>query len=83
MSVSFHESNGVFRLDTPNATYMISLVDEERFLAHLYFGRRIPDDLPGKCFVFGKRTIPAGRAGSGWPFWTACPRSTPVTAWGI
>ena len=46
MSVSFHESSQVFRLDTPGATYMISLVDEERFLAHLYFGRRIPDDLP-------------------------------------
>ena len=35
MSVSFHESSRIFRLDTPIATYMISLVDEVGFLALL------------------------------------------------
>ncbi len=44
MAISYNEQNRVFRLDTPHSTYLIGLVDEEGFLAHLYYGRRIPDD---------------------------------------
>ena len=44
MSVSYNEKEKVFRLDTPGSTYLIGLVDEEGFLGHIYYGRRIPDD---------------------------------------
>lgn len=45
MSISYHEHSRTFHLDTPGSTYLIHLVDEEGFLGHLYYGRRIPDDL--------------------------------------
>ncbi|MCR5753659.1 MAG: alpha-galactosidase, partial [Acetatifactor sp.] len=44
MSISFNESEKVFRLDTPNSTYLIGIVDEKGFLGHIYYGKRIPDD---------------------------------------
>ena len=43
MAISYNGSERVFRLDTPRATYLIGIV-EEGFLAHLYYGRRVPDD---------------------------------------
>ena len=43
MPISYHEQSRVFRLDTPGSTYLIALVDDEGFLAHLYYGRPIPD----------------------------------------
>ena len=44
MSISYNEQERSFRLDTPGSTYLINLVDEEGFLCHAYYGRRIPDD---------------------------------------
>ena len=44
MSISYNEQERSFRLDTPDSTYLINLVDEEGFLCHAYYGRRIPDD---------------------------------------
>ena len=43
MSISYLQEERVFRLDTPGSTYLIALVDEEGFLGHMYYGRRIPD----------------------------------------
>ena len=44
MGISYNDREKVFRLDTPHSTYLIGIVDEEGFLGHLYYGRRIPDD---------------------------------------
>ncbi len=44
MAISYNEQDRIFQLDTPHSTYLIGIVDEEGFLAHLYYGRRIPDD---------------------------------------
>ena len=43
MSISYLQEERVFRLDTPGSTYLIALVDEEGFLGHVYYGRRVPD----------------------------------------
>lgn len=43
MSVAFFKETGTFRLDTPDSTYLIGIVDAEGFLGHQYYGRRIPD----------------------------------------
>ena len=43
MSISYLQEERVFRLDTPGSTYLIALVDEEGFLGHMYYGRRVPD----------------------------------------
>lgn len=44
MGISYNAQERVFRLDTPHSTYLIGIVDEEGFLGHIYYGRRIPDD---------------------------------------
>ena len=44
MSIFYNQQQRVFRMDTPGSTYLISIVDEEGFLCHTYYGRRIPDD---------------------------------------
>ena len=62
MNVTFHEKNRVFRLDTPHSTYMFRVVDEEGFLAHLYYGRRIPDDLPEEMLRIEPRNYPSQKA---------------------
>ena len=43
MSISFHQEERAFRLDTPGSTYLIALADQPGFLGHMYYGRRIPD----------------------------------------
>ena len=43
MNISYLEKDRVFRLDTPDSTYMITLVDELGFPAHTYYGPSIPD----------------------------------------
>ena len=47
MGIYYNQEERVFRLDTPGSTYLISIVDEEGFLCHTYYGRRIPDDNMG------------------------------------
>jgi alpha-galactosidase len=44
MNIFFNEQERVFRLDTPGSTYLIALADQAGFPAHMYYGRRIPDD---------------------------------------
>ena len=44
MGISYDEQERTFRLNTPHSTYLISIVNEEGFLCHTYYGRRIPED---------------------------------------
>ena len=39
MMITYNENERVFKLDTPNTTYMIGIVDEENFVGHIYYGR--------------------------------------------
>ena len=41
--ITYNEKARVFQLDTPNTTYMIGIVDEENFVGHIYYGRRLED----------------------------------------
>ncbi len=41
--ITYNEKERVFKLDTPNTTYMIGIVDEENFVGHIYYGRRLED----------------------------------------
>lgn len=43
MSITFYAQTGTFKLDTPDSTYLIGIVDREGFLGHQYYGKRIPD----------------------------------------
>ncbi len=41
MGITYLEEERLFKLDTPNTTYCIGLIDGEGFLGHAYYGRRI------------------------------------------
>lgn len=44
MNITYNETNRVFKLDTPHTSYCIGIVDEENFVGHIYYGRRLSDD---------------------------------------
>ena len=44
MNIAYNEKNRLFKLDTPGTSYCIGVVDEENFLGHVYYGRRLLDD---------------------------------------
>lgn len=37
------EVQGLFKLDTPNTSYVIGVVDKEQFLGHVYYGKSLND----------------------------------------
>lgn len=44
MAIMYHEKNGSFKLDTKGTSYVIGIVDEEKFVGHAYYGPRLLDD---------------------------------------
>jgi len=48
MSINYFKNTSekvrhLFKLDTPNSSYVLGVVDEEGFLGHIYYGSRIED----------------------------------------
>ncbi len=43
MGIIYYEQEHIFKLDTPNTTYMIGLIDEEQFIGHVYYGKKLKD----------------------------------------
>lgn len=43
MGITFFEQERVFKLDTCNTSYLIGIVDEENFVGHIYYGKKIDD----------------------------------------
>ena len=41
MGITYISEEKLFKLDTPKTTYCIGLIDQEGFLGHAYYGRRI------------------------------------------
>ncbi len=41
--ITYNEKQRTFKLDTPNTSYVIGIVDEEGFIGHAYYGRRLED----------------------------------------
>lgn len=41
MAIEYFEEDQVFKLDTPNTSYMIGIIGEERFVTHIYYGRKM------------------------------------------
>ena len=46
MGITYIPEEQLFKLDTPNTTYCIGVIDREGFLGHAYYGRRI-DNIQG------------------------------------
>jgi len=43
MNIRYEEESRVFQINTPNTSYLLGIVDEEQFLGHIYYGKRILD----------------------------------------
>ena len=43
MSISYYEKERLFKLDTPGSSYIIGIVDDEKFLGHIYYGKRLKE----------------------------------------
>ena len=44
MGIKYLEKERLFKLDTPNSSYVCGIFDPEGFLLHLYYGKKIGDD---------------------------------------
>jgi len=43
MAIQFLAAERLFKLDTPNTTYIIGVVDDEGYLGHVYYGAKITE----------------------------------------
>lgn len=43
MGIAYYPKSRTFKLDTPSSTYVIGIVDEENFIGHVYYGKKVPD----------------------------------------
>ena len=43
MGIKYYEQERVFKLDTKASSYLIGIVDEENFVGHIYYGKKIED----------------------------------------
>ncbi len=44
MGIQYFKKQRIFKLDADKTSYIIGIVDEEQFVGHVYFGRRISDE---------------------------------------
>ncbi len=44
MAITYNDKNKSFQLDTKAASYVIGVVDQESFVGHAYFGKKLGDD---------------------------------------
>lgn len=44
MGIKYLEKERLFKLDTPNSSYVCGIFDPEGFMLHLYYGKKIGDD---------------------------------------
>jgi alpha-galactosidase len=43
MGIQYFEQERIFKLDTKNTSYLIGIVDEEKFVGHVYYGKKLDD----------------------------------------
>ena len=44
MNITYNEQNRVFKLDTAYTSYCIGIVDDDNFVGHIYYGRKLTED---------------------------------------
>ena len=79
MNVTYFEKERIFKLDTPNTSYLLGIVDEENFIGHIYYGKR----LQGHDIAYRMRTQEAPLTESAAPSMTASHLNIPQQDWGI
>ena len=84
MQINYNEQNRVFKIDTEHTSYCIGIVDEENFVGHIYYGRKLSDD----NLVYLMRTmeppfVPSKNNRTGIPFWIRSRWSIRAMGWEI
>ncbi len=44
MNIQYNKEKRLFKLDTENSSYIISITDQENFIGHVYYGTRLIED---------------------------------------
>ena len=69
MGISYFEQERIFKLDGKEISYLIGIVDEEQFVGHIYFGKKIKDHRIAHLLRLQKRLLFQVRiTGTDWPF---------------
>lgn len=84
MNVTYFEKERIFKLDTPNTSYLLGIVDEENFIGHIYYGKR----LQGHDIAYRMRTqeapfVPSQNNRERCSFYDCFPLNIPQQDWGI
>jgi len=59
MSIKFVPESASFHLTAKDTSYVISIVDDEKFVAHTYFGKKIPDENVNYLLRLGNYSLPS------------------------
>ena len=43
MNIQFLDKERIFKIDTEHTSYVMAVMDDEKFLEHVYFGKRVGD----------------------------------------
>ena len=43
MDIRYLENERIFKIDTEHVSYVMAVMDDEKFLEHVYFGKRVGD----------------------------------------
>ncbi|NLK28492.1 MAG: alpha-galactosidase [Clostridiales bacterium] len=79
MGIKFYENSRIFKLDTPKSTYMIGIVDEENFIGHIYYGRKVIDaDLSYMMRLHGSSDVPTKNSRDRVTFMDSMPMEYPT-----
>ncbi len=79
MSIAYFEKERVFKLDTPHSSYLIGLIDEENFVGHIYYGKRLEShDLAYLMRTGEPPFVPSVNARDRLSFLDSCPMEYPT-----
>ncbi len=54
MAIHFYEKERIFKMDTPETSYLLGIVDTENFLGHIYYGAKLRDHRIGYLLRTGE-----------------------------
>ena len=79
MSVSVNEKERIFKLDTPNTSYIIAIMDDPGYAGHVYYGKHISDEDVNYLLRTGESPfVPSGNKRDKISFMDCAPFEYPV-----
>ncbi|MCR5154684.1 MAG: alpha-galactosidase [Lachnospiraceae bacterium] len=79
MSITYLEKERTFKLDTPNTSYVICIVDKEGFVGHAYYGKKLEEgDVSYLLRIFEGVKTPESCNGERLSFYDRFPQEYPT-----